>query len=408
MRLGILCTHPVQYYAPLFRRLASTPGVDVTVHFAHRPTPVEQGIGFGVAFEWDIDVTGGFEHVWLLNRASAPSVGAFNGCDTPEIGGLIARGGFDAFLIMGWHSRTYWQAMRAAWMAGVPVLVRGDSQLGSDTMPRRLAKSVVYPLFMRRFAACLSVGSRSEEYFRRYGARRVVRSPHFVDNEFFSRAADALRTGRDQLRDQLGIPAGATVACFAGKLIEKKRPLDLIRAAGLAQRDDLWVLVAGDGELRRACEEEARRLGVNARFTGFRNQSQIPEAYAVADVLVLPSDARETWGLVVNEAMASGRCVLVSEAVGCAPDLVIDGTTGHRFPLGDVERLAALLAALHDQPERLQAMSALARRHIAAFDVGAAAAGILSAAQAARRGNARHAVDAGALGAGRPAEADRP
>lgn len=412
MRLGILCTHPVQYLAPLYRRLAETAGVDLTVYFAHRPTPAEQGIGFGVEFEWDIDVTGGFEHRWLRNRASAPSVVSFNGCDTPEIGDIIDGGRFDAFLVMGWHSRTYWQAMRGAWRSRVPVLVRGDSQLSADTAIRRAAKSLVYPLFMRRFDACLSVGSRSEEYFYRYGARRVVRSPHFVDNDFFGRAADTLASRRDALRERLGISPTAMVACFAGKLIDIKRPLDVIRAAALARRDDLWLLVAGDGELRRACEEAARALGVNARFVGFRNQSQMPEVYATSDVLVLPSE-RETWGLVINEAMASGRCVLVSEAVGCAPDLVIEGATGHQFPAGDVDRLASLLANLHDERTRVQAMSAAARLHIAQYNVGAAADGILSAARSARSGTVRKPLGAGALGAGalgayRAAEADHP
>lgn len=378
MRLGIFATHPVQYLAPLYRKLAAMPGVDLTVHFAHRPTPAEQGIGFGVEFEWDIDLTSGFEHVWLRNRAPSPSVGTFHGCDTPEVRNLIERGRFDACLVMGWHSRTYWQVMRAAWRMRIPLFVRGDSQLGGDTAARRAAKTLVYPMFLRRFDGCLSVGIRSDEYFRHYGARRVVRSPHFVDNDFFANAAAAIGTRREALREQLGIPSGATVACFAGKLIGIKRPLDIVRAVALARRPDLWVLVAGDGELRHACEEEVRRLGVHARFLGFRNQSQMPEVYATSDVLVLPSE-RETWGLVVNEAMASGRCALVSSAVGCAPDLVIDGLTGFQFPPGDVNRLAVLLAELHDRPQLRHAMAAATRRHVAPYEVGAAAAGILDA-----------------------------
>ena len=103
----------MQYHAPLFRRLAAEPGLDLTVYYAHRPTPAEQGTGFGVSFEWDVDLTAGYAHVFLENVARAPSVATFDGCDTPSIGPVIRSGGFDAFLVMGWHARAYWQARRA-------------------------------------------------------------------------------------------------------------------------------------------------------------------------------------------------------------------------------------------------------------------------------------------------------
>ncbi len=83
---------------------------------------------------------------------------------------------------------------------------------------------------------------------------------------------------------------------------------------------------------------------------GFQNQTELPAWYAAADVLVLPSDGGETWGLVVNEALACGTPAVVSDAVGCAPDLALDrdpGRTGAVFAVGDP-------AALADAVERLQ------------------------------------------------------
>jgi glycosyltransferase involved in cell wall biosynthesis len=383
VRLGVLLTHPVQYHAPLFRTLAAREDVDVTVFFAHRPSPEEQGWEFGVAFEWDVDLTSGYRHEWLVNRAARPSASTFEGCDTPEIAAIIGERRFDAFLVMGWHARSYWQAMRGCWRARVPVLVRGDSQLVDDPLPKRLAKRLTYPLFVRRFAACLSVGTRSTEYFRYYGARRIVASPHFVDNAFFAQRADALRSERAALRARWGIPAGALVLAFAGKLIPRKRPLDVLQAVARSGRRNVCVLFAGDGELREACEAEAARLGVDARFAGFLNQSRIPEAYVASDALVLPS-SQETWGLVVNEAMACGRPALVSDIVGCAPDLVVEGRTGFRFALGDVEAIAGRIAAMADDPSLAATMGADARRHIGQFDVVTAAEGIASAAFLAR------------------------
>lgn len=382
LRLGILQTHPVQYLSPLYRTLAARSDVDLTVFFAHRPNAVEQGTGFGVPFEWDVDLTGGYRSEWLTNVAAKPSASAFMGCDTPEIAGIVARRRFDAFVVMGWHARSYWQAMAGCWRAGVPVMVRGDSQLTTEPGAKRAVKRVVYPLFVRRLAACLSVGERSDAYFRYYGARRVVRTPHFVDNDFLGRRALELAPERSALRARWGIPDGALVLAFVGKHIPIKRPVDLVRGIAASGRRDVWALYVGDGELRRACEDEAERLGVNARFAGFMNQTQLPEAYAAADVLVLPSQS-ETWGLVVNEAMASGRPALVSEAVGSAPDLVHDGATGYRFAVGDVEALGRHIARLADDRTMVERMGGHARTLVAEYSVDAAADGIVHAAASA-------------------------
>ena len=383
-RLGVLVTHPVQYFAPLFRHLASEPGVDLTVYYAYRPTPTEQGEGFGVAFEWDIDLLGGYDSRFLPNVSAAPGTSGFGGCDTPEIASIIAREKFDGFLVMGWHAKSYWQAMRACWATGTPVFVRGDSQLGEGSPSLRAwARRVTHRRFVPRFAACLAVGTRSEEYFRFYGARRVVRSPHFVDNEHFAQGAAA--SDAAAVRRSWGVRDDAMIAAFVGKLVPKKRPLDLLEAVAASGRRDVHVVYVGDGELRDGCREAAARLGVPVTFAGFHNQSALPSAYAAMDVLVLPSDIRETWGLVVNEAMACGKPALVSSAAGCAPDLIAEGQTGYTFGVGDVRQLAAHVITLAADSELRQRLGRGARAHISGYTAAAAAAGILEAVNGAAR-----------------------
>lgn len=384
LRLGVLATHPIQYFAPLFRELHARSGLDVTVFYAHRPSPEEQGAGFGVPFTWDVDLLDGYRSIWLTNRSGPQDRGAFFGYDTPEIRSHIRQRAFDAFLVAGWHALAYWQAILGCWNAGVPVLVRGDSQLGADEFAtRRYLKRFFYPFFISRFAACLSVGQRSEEYFRHFGARRIVRAPHFVDNAFFRTEAESRRRHAFALRTRWGIREGARVVLFAGKMVEKKRPLDVLRAAALLRGVDLHLLFAGDGPLRERCEREAARLGVPATFAGFLNQKEIPDAYALADVLVLPSDHRETWGLVVNEAMASGVPAVVSTSVGCYPDLILEGKTGFGFPLGDARRLADAVAIAIGSAERLAALRNASVRHVATFSVKAAADGVIRGAATA-------------------------
>lgn len=381
VRLGVLATHPIQYFAPLFRHLAADPSVELDVYYAHRPTPEEQGTGFGVAFEWDVDLTSGYRHRFLVNRATTPSLVAFSGCDTPEIADIVRRERFDAFLVLGWNMKSYWQAQLACWRAGVPVLVRGDSQLAPTPPLKSAAKRLAYPLFIGRYAACLATGVRSAEYFRHYGARRVVRSPHFVDNAAFAARADAVRSERATLRAQYGAAPEDTLLLFAGKFVPKKRPADVLRAAA-SLRAGVRVLYVGDGELRKAVEREAAEHRVPAHFAGFLNQTAIARAYAASDVLVLPSDHGETWGLVVNEAMASGVPAIVSDAVGCGPDLVIPGETGFTYPLGDTNSLAERIARIM-RPGTPARLGAGARTHVQGYSMEAAAAGIVAAAQEA-------------------------
>jgi glycosyltransferase involved in cell wall biosynthesis len=381
IRLAIVATHPIQYYAPLYRELARRPELELTVMFADQPTPAEQGVGFGVPFAWDVDLTSGYEHIWLHNRATPPRQGRFRDYDTPEVAATIQRGQFDAVLVHGWNARTYWQTMRTCWRSRIPLYVRGDSQLRDDATPwKRVIKRIAYPSFMRRFAACLSVGVRSDEYFRYYGARRIVRSPHFVDNTgFAARAASA----RSDARAAWGISPDDFVVLFAGKLVPKKRPADVIVAAAQAASPRTVVLLAGDGELRSACERAAQAVpsssGVRVVFTGFLNQTAMPRAYAAADVLVLPSASRETWGLVVNEAMACGRPAFVSDAAGCVPDLIVPGVTGDRFVPGDVTRLAALLRAAASNRAACARMGVAACGRVAGYSAGAAATGVIDA-----------------------------
>jgi glycosyltransferase involved in cell wall biosynthesis len=382
-RVALVASHVVQYMAPLYRALAER--VDLQVLFAHAATAAEQAdAGFGVPFEWDTPLCDGYAFEQLTNEAARPGLDRFFGTDTPAIAHKLAAGRFDAVIVSGWNLRAYWQAIRAARRAGIPVLVRGDSQLETARgAAQRGAKALIYPRMLGLFAACLAVGVRSRRYYEHYGvpAARIFDAPHCVDNAFFATAADAI--GRAAARAALGVPAAADLFLFAGKLIPKKRPLDFLRAIDrLARaRPSIHGLVVGDGPLRGELDAHRRRHGTPCTFAGFMNQRQMPSAYAAADALVLPSDAGETWGLVVNEAMAAGTPAIVSDAVGCAPDLILGGETGEAFPCGDVDALAARMERLASRRDR-EALRARVKAHVDRYSPAAAAAGIARAVAA--------------------------
>jgi glycosyltransferase involved in cell wall biosynthesis len=360
MRLAIVTSHPIQYYAPIFRTLVKD--VALEVFFAHRATAIEQAeAGFGTEFEWDSDPLSGYSHTFLTNIASSPSTSHFAGCDTPSITEHITKGQFDAVLVFGWYLKSFLQAIVAAKRARLPVLVRGDSQLAMPgTIVKKLVKTVTFPALLRVFDAALFVGQRSREFYRHYHypENRLFFSPHCVDNKWFS-ALGTPEAGQ-RLRAKHGIALTEPVVLFAGKLIDFKRPLDVIAAAGIltANGRPVSVMVAGSGPLGDQMKARAQSEGVRLISLGFQNQTAMPACYAAANLLVLPSTARETWGLVANEALACGCPIILSREVGSGPDLAADGSAGCVFPTGDVGALADAIVSKLDTPPKATAIAA--------------------------------------------------
>jgi len=377
-RLAAVVSHPIQYYAPFFRTLAKR--VDLHVFFGQTLSPAQQaGAGFDTPFDWDVDLLSGYSSTFLTNVARRPGPSHFFGCDTPEIGARLKEGRFDAVLVLGWYLKAFVQATWAAKRLGLPVLARGDSQLGTPRGPAtRAVKALAYPPLLRAFDAALYVGQRSRAYYEHYGypPERLFFSPHCIDTDWFAARATA-GAGR-ALRHRLGIVPEDKVVLFAGKLLPFKRPLDVVEAcAGLA---GVHVVVAGSGELERAMVERAAALDVALHPLGFLNQTEMPAAYAATNVLVLPSTGRETWGLVANEALACGTPIIVSDAVGCAPDLAADGAAGRVFPLGDVASLRQMILTMLNAPPSNEAIAARSNAYglaAAADGVGAALAAVL-------------------------------
>ena len=380
-RVGILLSHPTQYHSPWFRSLANRPELRIKVFYCFRPDARKQGAGFDVSFQWDVPLLDGYPHAFLQNVAPRPGFN-FTGCDTPEVADLIASREFDAWIINGWRVKSEWQAIRACWKHRVPILMRGDSHLLDSRPPHtRIAKRMILGRWIPRFDGYLTVGKLNEQYYRFYGAdsSRFFPVRHFVDNERF--AAQAAEANAGELRARWKIAEGATAFLFAGKFVEKKNPLDAIKAIEklFAGNLNVHLLMTGDGKLRGACEEYSASRHLPVTFAGFLNQSEMAGAYACADALVLPSAYAETWGLVVNEAMSCGVPAIASDRVGCGPDLVSSGQTGAIFPAGNVDRLAELMSVYVLNPGLTKEHGANAKDLISDYSIEAATDGTVAA-----------------------------
>ncbi|HET7875194.1 MAG TPA: glycosyltransferase family 4 protein [Methylomirabilota bacterium] len=398
-RLTVVMTHPVQYMSPWFRHIAARcPEIDLTVLYAVEPTPEQQGTGFRQAFRWDVPLTDGYHCRVLRPARPGESVDSqrFWGVNVPDIGAAIREARPEVVLIPGWHSVTLLRALWACWRQGIPVLYRGDTHLGSAPAgPARVLWTVRTRLLLRLFDGYLSVGRRSRGYLERLAPRGalVVESPHCVDNAFFDAAARSHQTasGRRAARGDFGLGAEDFVVALVGKLEAGKRPLDLVRAAARLTPSPS-LLVVGAGELERECRSEAERLGVRVGWAGFLNQSELARAYAAADCLAVPS-ASESWGLTVNEALATGLPCVVGDRVGCAPDLIVPGETGEVFTSGDVRALAEALTRVRMRWSTGHDWAPACRARAATYSFQRATAGLLDACRAlASRGPARRAA----------------
>ena len=357
IKLVVALTHPIQYYAPWFAFIdANCPAVSLEVVYATEPSAAQQGAGFGSAFHWDVPLRDGYQSSVMRQAAGASSLhyDRFLGLDVPELAQAVLDREPDVVLVPGWHSITYVRVLRACRNAGIPVLYRGDSNLLTRRRGwKRRAWAARTGFMLRHYAAYLSVGQRATEYLRsfRIAAERIFGSPHCVDNSFFAAhaapwdAPDARLRGRSEM----GVRPDEFVVLFVGKLEPNKRLRDVILAMAAAG-GEYHLFVAGAGEEQASMQAFARETGVRVTWLGFVNQSALGRVYRLSDCLVLPGP--ETWGLVVNEALATGLPCVVSDAAGCGPDLITPAMTGECYPCGDAPALARALARVRDGVRR--------------------------------------------------------
>jgi glycosyltransferase involved in cell wall biosynthesis len=384
--LAVIETHPVQYHAPVYRSVQQELDVSVTaIYGSDFSAAGYTDREFGTKLVWDTDLLGGYDSRFL-SRVEHGGAKSDSEVTTRGLRQALAEVPRKAILLLGYSPRFHRNAFFEARRCGVPLLFRGETtdHARARSAGKAWLRDRALQWLYSQCARLLFVGQRSRDHYRRLGVaeNKLVFSPYCVDESPFRTAeVDRMRL-REPTRAELGLAAGDRAVLFSGKLSARKGPdllVNAVKSMPATLREKIALLFLGDGELKSSLAALARgEPAVRAHFLGFHNQTRLSRFFHAAELLVLPSVFSETWGLVVNEALHHGLPVVVSEAVGSAPDLVSQDQTGVVCETGSLPSLALALERglkLTHRPDIREAC----RRRIGGYSVRRAAEGIAQA-----------------------------
>lgn len=372
-RVAVLNTHPIQYFAPLYRLITERyPQIDLTViYLTDYSLRGEQDAGFAQAVVWDIDLLGGYKYKFVGKNYKKNIPRGFFSLMAPAVWTEIRNGNYDLLWTHGYSHLANFLAIIAAKISGAQVALRGDSQLLLYKPGfRRLLRNGLFGFFFRGLDVFMAIGTRNRDYYRYLGvpAEKIIDVPYAIDNARFAEASPRARSD------------SRVVVLFAAKLVDRKDPMSFVEAARILQDRavDAELRMAGSGPLEAELRQYVAVHGLlNVTFLGFVNQSEMPTVLADADVLVATSDW-EPWGLVVNEAMAAGLAIIASPEMGCAPDLVEHGVNGYLVPTRCPDKLADAIERYVDSPGAKNRFRDHSLVKIENFSLEACAAGFVS------------------------------
>lgn len=386
MRVAILNTHPIQYFAPLYAYLTThEPDLDLTVLYCSDYSlrgAVDDG--FARTVKWDIDLLSGYRHIFLGQAARTRKPAGFWSLIAPELWGELRSGRYDVLWLHGYGYFACWLAFLAARTMRMPVMLRGETHLGLLRAGwRGRARNRFLRAYFRSIQAFLAIGSRNREYYQAMGvaADAIHLVPYAVDNTRFIASARLEPDARAQMRIRLGLRPGVTTVLYASRLVERKHPATLLRAISSLQRAgiDVGLCVIGSGPLDQSLRQESQELGLrDISFVGFLNQQELPRAFSSCEIFVLAAEA-EPWGLVVNEVMCAGLPVIVSDEAGCAADLVEHGVNGLCVTAGDSAQLARAIEKLALDSQLRDSMGRASLERIRGWGFAECAEGLRSA-----------------------------
>lgn len=353
MEIIFINSHPIQYFAPLYKEINQEEELQIKVWYcSHESLTGNTDTGFNTTVKWDIPLLEGYDSELLPNNSWKPSIyNGFWGLLNRKIISKLRKQPKSIVIIHGWAYFTNVAAIIFGKLCGHIICLRAETPWSQEKRKNKLVTFCKHLylrflfLFIDRF---LFIGNQNKLFYKQLHVAdpKLVFTPYCVDNARFTDASKQLN--KTEVREHLKLPAEKKIILYSGKYIEKKRPLDLLEAFRLLNDANCYLVMVGEGVLRREMEVYIKnnQLEKNVLLTGFINQSLIPYYYSSADCFVMCSGIGETWGLSVNEAMNFGLPLIVSETCGCVDDLVRNGINGYSYPEGDVKKLMESLSMI--------------------------------------------------------------
>jgi glycosyltransferase involved in cell wall biosynthesis len=360
-RLVILTEIISPYRIPLFNALVQHPEVDLHVIFLAETDPALR--------QWQV-----YKDEIRFSYQILPSwrkrLGKYNLLLNRGIADALDKSAPDVILCGGYNYAASWRSLLWARHRGIPFYLWSES----NAQDLRRGHDVVEFLkgqFLCRCSGFVVPGNAAREYLRadkNVSENLIFTAPNAVDNELFAAATDSARQSAAARRQEMVLPSRYFL--FAGRLVREKGVFELLSAYAKldeSMRQQVGLVFVGDGVSRRQLEEQAASISPGViQFAGFAQREQLAIYYALAEMLVLPTYA-DTWGLVVNEAMACGLPVILSRAAGCATELVREHWNGLLVQPRDVSSLALAMQTLAVQRDLCASMGANSAQHISHY-----------------------------------------
>jgi len=364
-KLAIVTTHAIQHFVPVYQRLAEHYGVDLKVFYIGE-NGVKDSVDkdFGVSYSWDLPLLDGYQHVFV-NPGKIIQNFSFREVDCTTINDVLNDYQPDFVWLNGYWAMVNWRVLIKQWSGKLflsrtrkkprAIIYSSDSNLQDyRNWFKKAVKQLLVRFFIKHCDRYVSVSEQNRRYLEHYGALAdsIEDACYPIDMKRLMAQRDALtEKDRQELRAHYGINKNAFVVIFAGKLIDHKRPIDLIHALTLLkkQKRECVILYMGDGEQREEITSTAKRLGVEDQIAlaGFVNQSDIARHLFASDVLALPSH-KEPFGAVVSEALPFGLPIVAADQIGAVG--IDDAAQPERnaivYPWGDIEALAKAIERL--------------------------------------------------------------
>lgn len=386
MKFSAVISHPIQHFSPVFRELATRPGVEVRIFYIcdHGLTETRDA-GFGKTFAWDIPLTDGYDYE-ILNPGLDMGKASFSIMDSPQLVDKLEKFRPDLIWLHGYGYRTCWRALRWANRHSHTVFFGDSELLHQRSLVKKIMKKLVLPRFFKRCDALLVSGENNQDYYRHYGVpdNKMYRTPMPVDLHRFDVEESQKHIWRKEIRNKFGIRDEELVILFSGKLQDYKRPVDLVEALSLTNLNNTHLLFIGDGPLKNDLENKAEELNLTKQvhLAGFVNQGDIPKYLSAGDIMAMTSE-KEPYGLAITESLPFGLPIIASDKIGCVGETSVARPNQNTlvYPVGVVKALSECINRLVENKSLRERFGQESKCIAPTQDVGVTADTILNIAR---------------------------